>query len=316
MQRIFPFGIAFKSVGRLAAGVLLASTLAAAAGIAHPQRAAADEDLGAPTLLSVNVDGDTAYVSFRDNSSQESGYLIYGYVGKTFAAFASRPGVPGEGRAPTVAVEHVNPSLSYCFTVYAAETSESSPVGLATDSPPSNQICTTPQSPSPQQPAPPVLNPPFDPHTTAGVCLACRVDAPSSGPTNVPVLPDFTVSRISGDQSPAQGFTETYEVVVANLGAKPQNQVQVSIQVTGSLGYQQMVQTPAGFTCTGNGPVTCVGALGGYGDAPITTSADFQVQVYAAGPGLGSISAAADPNSLITESNKANNAQTLAVTVK
>ncbi len=318
MQRTPSFGIRPKTLGRLAAGLLLASTLAAAAGAAHPQRASADDDLGAPTLLSVNVDGNTAYVTFRDNSSEESGYLIYGYVGQTYAAFAERPGVPGQGRTPKVDVENINPSLSYCFTAYAAEDYDSSNAGevLATDSPPSNQLCTTPQSTGSQQPAPPVLNTHFDPHTTASACLVCQVSTQGSGPIDIPILPDFAVTRISGDQQPSQGFTETYDVVVANLGAKPQGQVQVAIQVTGALSYQQMIQMPAGFTCTGYGPITCVGPLGGYGDAPITTSADFQLQVYAATPGVGAVSAAADPSNLISESNENNNAQTLKVTVK
>jgi len=36
------------------------------------------------------------------------------------------------------------------------------------------------------------------------------------------------------------------DVVRANLGAKPQSQVQIEIQVTASLSYVQLAQTPAG----------------------------------------------------------------------
>ena len=126
----------------------------------------------------------------------------------------------------------------------------------------------------------------------------------------------MTITRITAEQPPAQGFTSIVDVVLANLGGKPSSQVQVEIQVTGSLSYPQMAQTPAGFTCTGNSPIICVGPLGGSGDPPATTTAVFKLQVFAASAGAGAVSAYADPNNVIQESNKAYNADTLAVTVK
>jgi hypothetical protein len=322
MQRTLPFGIRPKTIARLAAGLLLASTLAAAADAAHMQHAVADGyDFPAPTLLSARIDGTTAYVSFRDNADGENGYQVVAFPGTDPQHYSvengltvQRPGVLGTGRAPTVSMDGLKPGQSYCFEAAAEEeyTDINTAVGIYDPSetyasPFSNMICAAPPAPAPA----PVVDTRFDPKT-AGVCVVCKVDAQPPAPT----LPDFAVTRISGDQQVTQGFTKTYDVVVANLGAKSPSQVQVQIQVTGSLSYQQMVQTPAGFTCTGNGTITCVGPLGGYGDAPITTVADFQLQVHAANPGLGSISAYADPNNLITESNENNNAQSLAVTVK
>jgi hypothetical protein len=152
-------------------------------------------------------------------------------------------------------------------------------------------------------------------HVGEAACIACANAAAAAAPTAVPVLPDFA-AHINGPTQLSQGFSATYEVVLANLGAKPTGQVQIEIQVTGSLRYLQMVQTPAGFDCLGTGPITCTGPLGGYGDAPAATVADFQLQIQGAQTGTGSISASANPSGTIQESDTSNNAQTLAVTVK
>jgi hypothetical protein len=152
--------------------------------------------------------------------------------------------------------------------------------------------------------------------TTSPICITCIAAAQDSGSNSIPVLPDFTITRITAEQPATLGFTGVYDVVMANLGAHPSSQVQIEIQVTGSLLYTGMAQVPSGFTCTGNNPVICVGPLGGYGDPPITTSATFKVQAYAAAPGLGAISATADPNNVMQESNENNNGDTLSVTVK
>jgi hypothetical protein len=146
-------------------------------------------------------------------------------------------------------------------------------------------------------------------------CIPCVAAAAATAPTAVPVLPDFA-AHINGPAQISQGFSATYEVVLANLGAKPTGLVQIEIQVTGSLRYLQMVQTPAGFDCLGTGPITCTGPLGGYGDASAATVADFQLQIQGAQTGTGSISASANPSGTIQESDTSNNAQTLAVTVK
>jgi hypothetical protein len=133
-------------------------------------------------------------------------------------------------------------------------------------------------------------------------------------------LPDLAVTAIRAEASGQvnAGATALYDVVVANTGAKlpGSGQVQVQFQISGSVQYYAMPQTPAGFTCTGSGPVVCVGPIGGAGDPPITTSVTFRLQIQASKSGLGSLSAAADPNNLISESDENNNAQTLAIIVK
>jgi hypothetical protein len=150
--------------------------------------------------------------------------------------------------------------------------------------------------------------------TTCAACIiAGELNSSSSGAA--PALPDFSITRISGPQQLSQGFSGTYDVVLANLGAKPSQQVQIEIQVSGALSYQQMAQTPTGFDCLGNVPIVCTGPLGGSSDPPITTSADFQLQIQGSQAGLGSISATANPSGAIQESDTTNDSKTLAVTV-
>jgi hypothetical protein len=304
------FGLSPRTITRLSAGLLVAAALAAGSLAAHPQRAAADGPIPAPSIESFSIVGQTANVTMRDNGPGGDSYdfQVEFYQGTDpqhhdpHEQIVYRSDSLGAGVSKTLTINNdVTPGQSYCIQAAAWWINVAQPLQA---SPESNMICASPTSGV-------VLNPG---RISTEPCLACKVGTQSSTPA--PTLPDFAVTRISGDQQVTQGFTKTYDVVVANLGARPQTQVQVQIQVTGSLNYQQMVQTPAGFTCTGNGPITCVGPLGGYGDAPITTVADFQLQVYAGGTGLGSISASADPNNLITESNETNNAQSLAVTVK
>jgi hypothetical protein len=163
-----------------------------------------------------------------------------------------------------------------------------------------------------QVPAAPTIDLHANQTRLSASCVACVVSAATS---SAPTLPDFAISSIIGNQQPTQGFTGTYDVILANLGAAPSGQVQVQISVNGSLRYLQMAQTPAGWTCLGNiSPITCTGPLGGVGAPP--TSVEFQIQAQAAQTGTGSISAYADPNNVIQESNENNNGQTLPVTVK
>jgi hypothetical protein len=169
------------------------------------------------------------------------------------------------------------------------------------------------------------------PDSTTNSCELCGTIGPASAPA--PTLPDFQIMAVRAVQpNPdpatnkellANGMTAGYEVVVANLGSKtPQaldggpTQFQVAVQITGSLQYSSMTQTPAGWDCSGSGPVTCVGVIGGYGDAVQDTVVTFGLQIYGAAPGVGSISAAADPNGLVKESDITNNGKTLSITVK
>jgi CARDB len=151
----------------------------------------------------------------------------------------------------------------------------------------------------------------------ANSCIGCVLSGAinSMPPTSIPVLPDFAITRISGPTQLTNGLSGTYEIVLANLGAKPSQQVQVEIQVNGSLSYLQMTQTPNGFDCLGNRPIICTGPIGGYGDPMSATVADFQLQAQGSQAGQGSISASANPSGSIQESSTSNNGQTLTVTV-
>lgn len=102
----------------------------------------------------------------------------------------------------------------------------------------------------------------------------------------------------------ASGMVADYDVVVTNQGTKPPAPVQVLIEATGSVQFQAMDQTPAGFTCEGTGPVTCLGEFGGNTDAVQTRTVTFTVRLYGAKTGLGALTVTADPNNLIQESDK------------
>jgi hypothetical protein len=180
---------------------------------------------------------------------------------------------------------------------------------------------------APVQPAPVLVIP--LPDGSANSCAICG----TIGSAPAPTLPDFQIMAVRAVQpNPdpatssewlANGMTAGYEVVVANLGSRTPSaagggptKFQVAVQITGSLQYSSLTQTPTGWDCGGNGPVTCVGAIGGYGDAVQDTVVTFGLQIYGATPGVGSISAAADPNGPVKESDITNNAKTLSVTVK
>jgi hypothetical protein len=165
-------------------------------------------------------------------------------------------------------------------------------------------------------PAPAPVQVILDPNIKPNDCAICNVlgSPPASAPA--PTLPDLKVPTIGGDTNLAQGISSVYSVGVSNLGTKPQTQVQVSIQVTGALQYVSMTQIPSGWDCSGAGPITCIGPLGGSGDPVQNLVVSFGIQVRGTKAGIGAISAAADPNDLIHESDETNNAKALAVMVK
>jgi hypothetical protein len=167
----------------------------------------------------------------------------------------------------------------------------------------------------------------------ASSCAICSALGNTPAPAPTPSLPDLkimAVRAVAPKPDPAtsgellsNGMTAGYEVVVVNLGSRmpqaldgAQSRFQVSIQVTGAVQYSSMTQTPAGWDCSGKGPVTCTGAIGGYGDAVQDTVVTFRLQILGVKIGAGAISATADPNNLFKDSDLTNNAKTLAITVK
>jgi hypothetical protein len=140
----------------------------------------------------------------------------------------------------------------------------------------------------------------------------------------VPAQPDLQLVDIHAESSAplGDGMTAVYDVSIGNNGTKlpAGSQIQLQIQASGSVQFYSMAQTPAGWTCSSASPVVCAGPIGGYGDPTAATIVTFRVQVHGnktgGVSGLGSLSAAADPNNLVKESDESNNAQTLAITVR
>jgi CARDB len=299
-----------QNLGRLTAGFAIASGLLVGLAVTHPHAAAAD-GLLAPQLISVRIDTDsTAYVRFMDPNTDESQYFIHAMAQTSDFSGSfelAGPGVPGSGRVVTRTVAGLKLGASYCFNVNARSDEDRSDD--------SNIICADPPAaPAASAASAPVPPPhPIDTKASDAACVACAAHL-------APSLPDLAVTDIRAESSSqlSAGATAVYDIVVANTGAKlpGSGQVQVQIQVSGSVQSYAMAQTPAGFTCSGSGPVICVGPIGGYGDAPITTSVTFRMQIQGSKSGLGSLSAAADPNNLIQESDENNNAKTLPITVK
>jgi hypothetical protein len=68
------------------------------------------------------------------------------------------------------------------------------------------------------------VNTSADAHTTAATCAAC-----GQTQTTLPVLPDFAVTRIGGNQNPSAHSEGTYDVAVTNVRANSQSPVQVDV---------------------------------------------------------------------------------------
>jgi hypothetical protein len=293
-------------------GFLAAGLLASLVTAVRPQIASAD-DVTAPHITGVKIDTDsTGYVTFEDPNGDETGYDIWmlpqSSAGRGFQI--STPGVPGSYRIVTRTVAGLTPGVSYCFVVDAVSDSDQSDF--------SNKACADP--PAAQTPPAPA---PKSTHTTGDLPLSAKiVDATelASIQSTVPSQPDLVLTDIrpEGNAALTNGATAVYDVVVANTGAKlpGSGEVQVQIQVNGSVSFVSVARTPAGFSCSGTSVIVCTGPLGGYGDPPITTSVIIGVQVHADRSGVGSLSAAADPNNVIEESDEANNARTLPISVK
>jgi hypothetical protein len=132
------------------------------------------------------------------------------------------------------------------------------------------------------------------------------------------LMADLEVTRISQISGPSQissGFNLIFEVAVANAGAVTSSPVEVNISAGGSFQVSKVVSSADDFTCNGAAPVDCVGQVGGSEDSP-ANAALFQVQVYAASAGTGTITVAIDPKHAIPDRDRSNDTKTISVTVK
>jgi hypothetical protein len=106
-----------RTAARWTAGLLVAAGLAAGIG-AHP--AGADERPPAPTMQSLRLDAPDAYVTFKDNAEDESGFLIVlrerDQPDQMIPVYSTQA-VPGAGRVATRTVSGIRPGVAYCATV-------------------------------------------------------------------------------------------------------------------------------------------------------------------------------------------------------
>lgn len=125
------------AVAALVAGLLI--------GSATPAAGAVEADVPPPVLLSLRLDGTTAFLTFRDTTDVEKGHgfeLRERDDPNAFVSGDSLQGVPGSGRVATRSVQGVRPGVAYCASVSANH-------GNFEITVPSNIVCADPADPDP-----------------------------------------------------------------------------------------------------------------------------------------------------------------------
>jgi hypothetical protein len=140
--------------------------------------------------------------------------------------------------------------------------------------------------------------------------------APTPVPTPKPTKPDLALTRLSGPTEVFDGMTAVYEVAIWNEGTAANDTTQIVLNFLGALEPQQMIETPAGFTCAPERGFTCTGSLGGVDDPMLARSAVFKVQGHAKAKGQGTVVASLNHDRALDEFDVANNLKILNVTVK
>ena len=153
-----------------------------------------------------------------------------------------------------------------------------------------------------------------------GVCSDYVAVASAYQDPTGPELLIRTIRKVDNGDLTA-GTSAPYDVVVNNLGRKPDVPVELTIQGSGSVQVTNVLPNPGpdaarNFTCSGTGTITCSGSMGGEGDVIQETIATFRIQVQGVNSGKGQISATVDPNNRIAERDETDNQQSLSVTVK
>jgi hypothetical protein len=308
-----------KSLKDLALAALVVGGLLVGVGTQHAAASSPGADApAAPTLTGLDATaGGGLLVHYVNNAELESGFQVnlYSNAGtllfhQSFARVAAT-GTPRTVEMTPTPNNGLEPGTRYCISMLAYRgdgTNESSVLSLE-----SNRICATSAGKAPIHI---VLDQTVEEKNPATQYLSSLGKPATSPQDSNPTLPDLSVRTVSGEQTLTQGLTSVYSIAVNNLGARPQTQVQVSIQVTGSVEYVSMEQTPGGWNCEGSAPILCTGPLGGSGDAVQTLVGSFQLRVRGAKAGVGTISVSSDPNDLIHEGNETNNDNQLVITVK
>jgi hypothetical protein len=242
-------------------GVLVASGLALSPGI---QPAAAlpgegdqpDHRTESPLVQNVRTEGNTAYVTFVDNSARESGYRVIAWgnpVDDTWTNDSQGP-VQGNGRVATGTVTGIPPGVPICARV-EVKINWDDAVGAMdfTDYLRSNTVCTDP------------------------------VTAPS----------DVALQNIRGNVNPQASASPAYLVELRNPGGNDATGITVDVSTSGvaTLGDQAGVLggwSANGFSCATTSPTSmrCTGGTLKKGEQTAPA-----VIVRFSGPGLGAIHA-------------------------
>jgi hypothetical protein len=219
MKQFPATGRFFRPANQAAAALLIATGLLMTSSAVRPHAASAD-DLGAPTLLNVTLEGSDALVSFRDNSSLEIGYNVYAFNPSdyTLDKRVRTTAVPGQGRVKTATVGGLQPNVRYCFQAAAIGDDN------VTDSPRSNQICVDPSAPATAPATPDTQPPPSPVQTKAGnssFCVACSGASIIGMPSNFRGQRDSLGTRVilTWDPVSAATFFQLRAVSHQNPGA-------------------------------------------------------------------------------------------------
>ncbi|MEV8536651.1 hypothetical protein [Streptomyces sp. NPDC051211] len=196
------------------------------AGLATP--AGAGEKPPAPTTVRVWTEGTTAYVTFRDNTADESGFWVAVFekdnpnneAGKVRKLY---PGSPGTGREVTRSLPGVKPGVAYCGAAQARVPATDSASGLPTHE--------------------------FS-EWSKNVCSAATDPAdPAGAPTNA------SLGTFNGEFAPTVGTNRTYWLPYFSSGGDAKGAV-IDVTTDGSLSVRKPPDSTifSGFECKMNAP--------------------------------------------------------------
>lgn len=277
--------------------------------------------LRAPRLESATALSDTTIrLVWRDtNTTSVQGFrLVYfprGEAGTRAQQVLNLPAARDSAGKATYDAAGLTAGRTYCFQVEAEASALHDDRIVADFSGPSNELCETAESPFARS----------LPSSRLDTVAAGTSSRASSGILQRPgtidavvAKPDLVAVRVSGNAQVFDGQNAVYEVVVRNdkhLGPAPQP-IELVIVFGGALEAGGFVDATNGFSCTGQGALTCTGALGGESAHPLDRVANIRVRAHATTTGAGSITMTVDPQNAVAETDEANNTQALAIVVK
>lgn len=215
-----------------------------------------DYDVETPVVQDVRVEGDTAYVTFVDNSARETAYQVIAWADPADETWMSdeQPFISGHGRVGTGTVSGIPSGVPLCAKVKMRidwdDATGLMPLMSWLDS---NSICSDPTT------------------------------APS----------DVALQNIRGNVNPQASASPAYLVELRNPGGNDAKSIVVDISTSGVAALGDQAGVLAGwrandFTCTTNSPTSmrCTGGVLRKGEQTAPA-----VIVRFTGPGLGAIHA-------------------------